>query len=365
MRITGTSWITRGTHGATARRLAIPSLVAAALLLSSCQFGGQQAPTGDDIDKAAKDETSQVESNAGSGQGGAVVSAGNEGSGEEGQNASTKTTIDDLWMLDEVQLSNGETLYDSDDVLYYGTTYEIVCAAEFYKEGDDQLFACALPGIDLVGEWAEKGETEATLTIPSDNGDLEGSFAMSDDRQTATLTLPAIDGNAFVCQLHRDDDTTITLDSMYEGMVKNNDEFFNGLEVEEEQDVTFVDDDKLTMRLLGRLKQTENGMTGYLLEVTNKTTEPLIINDFSGQNGEGYFKINGAEEPVKALTGRVLPPLVDENEEDDEVQVAPMKCAILLSSDSFSGDLTSCVGNLLVTDYHWTTVGTYPFTVGL
>lgn len=339
-------------------------------LLAACQFGGSpDVPTSDDVDNAAKDQTSQVKSNAEGSQGGAVVGAHDDGSidgsdnpNADMPNASDKTGIADLWLLDAVVMSDGSTLYDDADIRYYGTTYETVLAAEFSEADGERLFVCAFPGTDIIGEWEEQDETHASLSVPiSDTETIGGSFVMDDNRQTAELHLDAFSESGETDEvtyiLHRDDDTTITLDSMYETMVTNNDEFYNGLPVDVASDITFADDENLTMRLLGTTHA--DGMTGYLIEVTNKTDTPFIINDFYDE--ESFFTVNGTTQ-AKPLTGRVLPPMTVD-EETGETMVAPMRCAIMFSNDSIGGSLNSAFGNLIVTDYHWNEVGRYQFTM--
>lgn len=353
----------------TSTRLAkLPLVLAlsASLLLTACQPGNQGDET--DGNGSSSDQTTQIQSNTDGGQGGAVVtegsgkSAAEEDSSSEFPNASKKTGFDDLWILDSVgDKSNPTSLYDDEDILYYGTTYEVVCAMEFYMD-DDRLFACALPGMDLVGEWEEISETEANISIPmSDTESLTAKCKMSNDYQHAALTLLPFDGSgsSFVYYFHRDDDTTLSLDDMYAAMIKNNDEFYNSLIIENPQDITFVDDDNITMKLLGTTS-TES-MKGYVLEVTNKTGVYLLLNDFMlNDNDASIFTINGST-MVRGLTGRVLPPSITDKE-TGETTVASMRCAILFDKDEI-GDITSCTGNLLVTDYHWKEVGRYPFVI--
>lgn len=340
--------------------------LSASLLLSACQTGGSDAPTEKDVDDAARDQQTQVQSNADASQGGAVVNAG-DGTTQEGgdgeSHASTKTGFDDLWMLDSVSMSDGTTLYDDQDVLYYGTTYETVLAMELSEADDsgERIFAAALPGIDLIGNWEETSETHADLSIPiSDTETITGSYDMSDDYKTAELRMDTGqgDGTEVVYAFHRDDDTTITLDEMYDQMVKNNDEYYDKLPVDVANDTTFVDDDKVQMRLLGTTHS--DGLVGYLIEVTNKTDTPFIINDFIADEG-ALFTVNGTTQ-TKPLTGRVLPPATTD-EETGEQMVAPMRCAILFSTDEVGDGLTSAFGNIIITDFHWNEVGRYPFTM--
>lgn len=344
--------------------------LATSLLLSACQLGGSpDSPTSDDIDNAAKDQQAQVQSNTEGSQGGAVVGASDEKSSDEGAtdestpNASKKTGFDDLWMLDAVTTSDGTTIYDDQDVLYYGTTYETVLAVEFYDTDGEKIFACSLPGIDIIGNWEETGETHADLSIPiSDTETMSGSYDMSDDYQTAELKFDQVmdDGSSVIYKFHRDDDTTITLDSMYEAMVENNDKFYDELPIDVASDITFADDDKVQMRLLGTTHA--DGMVGYVLEVTNKTDTPYIINDFIADEGT-LFTVNGTTQ-LKPLIGRVLPPTTVD-EETGETLVAPMRCAILFSEEEVGeGGLMSAAGNIVVTDYHWNEAGRYPFAMG-
>lgn len=332
------------------------------MVLSACQFGGQDAPTSEDIDNAARDQQGQVSSNVDASQGGAVVNAGNESDDAPSENASTKTGFDDLWMLDSVDGSDGTVMFDDQDVLYYGTSYEVVLAMELTEdETDGRVFVCSLPGMDLIGTWEEVDETEATITIPlSDNESATGTITMSSDYQTADLSIsqPGNAGPGFTYHFHRDDDTTVTLDQMYEAMAKNNDEFYESLPVDVANDITFVDDEHVQMRLLGTTHT--DGNVGYLIEVTNKTTTPYILNDFVAD--DAAFTVNGQSQ-IAPLYGRVLPPTYTD-EETGETMVAPMRCAILFSEEEVGSNLESVLGNLVVTDYHWNEIGRYQFTVG-
>lgn len=356
---------------------ALALILSSSLMLSACAFGGKKGDDGSSVEDGAGNQTVTIQSNTDGGAGGAVVSndEGVSTAGDGEAHPSTKTGFDDLWLLDAVSSSDGTRLYDDQDVLYYGTTYEMVCAIELYGEDDDsdKLFALTIPGIDLIGVWSENGDLDATLSVPiSDTeSDKVGSFVMSDDRQTAELTLDG-DGDdpLFVCSFHRDDDTSISLDDMYDAMVENNDEFFDSLPVlplseEGDEPITFVDDDNVTMTLVGKTKSEgdgeDGGLVGYLIDVTNKTDSFLILNDFSDIEAS-FFTINGGDTPMKALTGRVLPPMLTDEETGEEM-VATMRCAILFSSEDVGDAIESCSGNLLVTDYHWEEVGRYPFSI--
>lgn len=344
-------------------KLSLAAVLSASMLLTACQLGGPEAPSDKDMDNASKDQKAQVQSNTDGGQGGAVVSSDDGESGGEGDAsvASTKTSFDDLWMLDSVTSSDDAEVWSGQDVLYYGTTYEMVCGMELYDDEDGKTFACALPGIDLVGTWEETGEHEATLSIPiSDTETQTASLKMSDDCQTVSLAFDG-DENGLTYNCHRDDDTTMTLSEMIDRMEDNNDKFFNALPVDSPQDVTIVDNDEISIKLLGTT-HTEEGMTGYLLEALNKTDQTLIINDFIDTKGGSPFTVNGSQDIVPALTGRVLPPVITD-EETGSLIGATMRCAILFSADDTGGAVTNCSGNLVVTDYHWNEVGRYPFAI--
>lgn len=328
------------------------------LLLSACQ-SKQDAPSTDDTEQTTQDQNGSSTSNTEGSQGGAVVNA-NDPNGGHSQ-GSTKTGFDDLWMLDKVSTSDGTTIYDHDEILYYGTTYEVVLAIEFSEADGEKYFACTLPGIDLTGNWEETSETQASLDIPLFDNTVNATYEMSDDHQTAELRLGQLtdSGIATVYHFHRDDDPTLTVSDMYEAMVKNNDQFYDELPTDTENDLVFVDDDKVRLRLIGTT-HTDN-MVGYLIEATNKTDTLLIINDFA-EDPADHFTVNGSTE-AKALAGRVLPPAQTDADTGEQL-LAPMRCAILFFTDDIGNQLTSASGNILITDYHWNQIGQYAFSMG-
>lgn len=335
----------------------------APMALAACQPGTSGSAPGEGAQDASQEGNPGTDglprSNADPGQGGAVASSDAPGS-DEGE----QTGFEGLWILDRVVNGEGtEDVLGVDDVTRYDTAYELVCAMQLYhdEEGGNE-FACSLPGVDMVGAWSVDGETGATLVVPvSEDSSVIGKCELSDDGSKMAVMFPSGDDAADVIYMFSRDDGSTSLEETYVALSEQNDALYDGLSIDEPFDITFVDTGDLTMRLVGTTRNADGNLIGYVIEATNKTGTPLIINDFVDGHGGTPFSVNGLPGTALALTGRVLPPATRDG--DGNALTTTMRCAILFDQDEVGDFLTGCSGELVVTDYHWNEVGRYPFAV--
>jgi len=350
----------QGTKG---RGVVLTATLVASMMLVACQPGAPEPssdPSAEDVARESDGSTDgRPQSNVEPSQGGAVVSSDVPAPDEEAQ-----VGLEGLWLLDKVVNGEGtEDVLSTEDISRYDTAYELVCAIQLYHDDEaGEEFVCSLPGIDMIGTWIADSETGASLIVPlSEDVSIIGKCELSIDRSKMAVMFPSGDEAADVIYMFSRDDGTTSLGETYEALIEQNDKFYNELPVDDELDVTFADTDDVTMRLVGTTHSTEGNLIGYLIDVTNKTDAPLVINDFLDGLGGTPFSVNGLHDPALALTARVLPPTMED--EDGNAMTATMRCAILFSQDEVGEFLTSCSGELVVTDYHWNEVRRYPFSV--
>lgn len=356
----------RFAHKATAA-IFLGFALAATPILSGCQQPDDQSQQGGDSQQNGQNtksqasneggETSSAGSGGGSGSGSDTGGSGSssttttkdgsdEGNGEP--TPSTKTTFDDLWMVDSVSLD--DATFTADDILGYELHYETVCFFELYNTDGKRTFQANVPGFEVTGDWEETGDSQVTLHIATQNnrpGDLVAT--MTDGYQKLSVE-GVLGGVKFKASMHRDDDTSFSVSDIIATAIDANKIIFDALPIDAPLDIPFADDPSVRMRVIGTTHSDDMGTMGYLIEATNKTDSLIVANDLVNS----AFMVHGTQ--VTPQYARVLPPASDGS-------VAPVRIYLAFDRGAIGGNLSDVHGEIMLTDYDWNEKGRYAFNL--
>lgn len=324
-------------------------MASTALGLSACRnpFGGgdDQVPSSQDIQDAADQQGRDAQSGDGQATGG-----GAGGDGIDGIAASTG--FDDDW--DMTSCAIGEATLSQEDIEAYQLFYDTLCCLQAVTGDGLNPFSLSAPGIETYGAWEQVDDITANFYLPTDDeGEGQAPMlvaTMADGAQQMTLE-GDIDGQHVALGFDRRDASGVSMVDEIGASIVVNDEYYASLPVDEAYDWTFAEDDRCSLRITGRTHDDEAGTIGYLIEVTNKTDDILILNDYM----MGPWTIRGQQ--VDATCPRALPA------HDDDGNPQPVLAYLAWDSAQLGGDLSDIHGQLVLTDYGWEEMGRYQLDI--